>query len=993
LFIVLPKPKSIIMKHLFTLVGSMLITGMLLCSGGTAYAQDLKVTGKVTDASNGSPLIGATVYVKGTTNGTATDLDGMFSLNAPKGSTLVISSVGYTTQEVAITGATVNVLLAVSTQQLQEVVVIGYGTVKKSDATGSVVAVSSDDFNKGAITSPQDLLVGKSAGVVITNAGGAPGSGATIRIRGGSSLNASNDPLIVVDGVPISNNDVSGSSNFLSFINPNDIATFTVLKDASATAIYGSRASNGVILITTKKGKVGSALTIRYDGNTSVSSAIKFIDVYSGDEIRNIAFSHPELYDATSLTKLWNYNTNWQKEIFRTSVSQDHNISVTGAYKSLPYRVSVGYTDQNGILKNTDMSRYTGSIGLDPSFLEGTLKVSVNAKGMLSKNNFGNSDAIGSAINMDPTKPVRDGNVASGGYFQWSNYDANLGTYNPVEQLMDIDNKSTVKRFVGNAQFDYKLPFIEGLHANLNLATDYTTSDGHNNLPITAPIKMSDGFIGKLNNYTGTNYNNLLDFYLNYTKDLSAISSKVDVTGGYSWQHFKRDGNSNTRGIIANSEVPDTTSFTTENYLVSFFGRLNYTFKDRYLFTFTIRDDGSSRFINNKWGLFPAAAFAWKIKDESFLKDVKVISDMKLRLGWGVTGQQDIGSDYPAQALFSLASPGSYYFIDGKYIPTLRPSAYDPNIKWEETTTQNIGLDFGLFSDRITGSVDLYKRTTDNLLNSVPIPTGSNNSNRLLTNVGSLENKGIEVSLNTRPISKKDMSLEVGFNVTYNENKITKLLLSDDPTFIGILEGDAMTGYKQITKVGYAAHSFFLNKQVYDVNGDPIEGLYADLSGQGGSVSQNTADQYIHKNPAPDYLLGFSFRFEYKNFDISGSARASIGNYVYNLVAAGASYDQMSQIGYWKNFTKRLDDTKFVKRQFTSDFFLENASFFKIDNLSAGYNFNKIYGKMNARVSFTVQNVLTVTKYSGLDPEVSGGIDNNFYPRPRVFMLGLSLTF
>ena len=966
---------------------------MLLCSGGMAYAQDLKVSGKVTDASNGSPLIGATVYVKGTTNGTATNLDGMYSISAPKGSTLVFSSVGYTTQEITVTEATLNVVLAVSTEQLKEVVVIGYGTVKKSDATGSVVAVSSDDFNKGAITSPQDLLVGKSAGVVITNAGGAPGSGATIRIRGGSSLNASNDPLIVVDGVPISNNTISGSANFLSFINPNDIATFTVLKDASATAIYGSRASNGVIIITTKKGQVGKALSIRYDGNTSVSSAIKYVDVFSGDEMRNIAFSHPELYDATSLTKLWSYDTNWQKEIFRTAVSQDHNLSITGAYKTLPYRVSVGYTDQNGILKNTGLNRYTGSIGLDPTFLGGSLKVTVNAKGMLTKNNFGDAGAIGSAVNMDPTKPVRDGNAASGGYFQWMNYGASLGTTNPVEQLMDVSNKSTVKRFVGNTQLDYKLPFIDGLHANLNLATDYTTSDGYNNRPITAPTNLTNGFNGQVNNYSGTNYNNLLDFYLNYKKDLSAISSKVDVTGGYSWQHFKREGSSNTHGVIPNSQVPDSTSFITENFLVSFFGRLNYTFKDRYLFTFTIRDDGSSRFTNNKWGLFPAAAFAWKIKDESFLKDVKVLSDLKLRLGWGITGQQDIGNDYPAQALFSLASPGSYYFIDGHYIPTLRPSAYDPNIKWEQTTTQNVGLDFGFFNDRITGSVDVYKRTTDNLLNSVPIPTGSNNSNRLLTNVGSLENKGIEVSLNTRPISKPDMSLEVGFNLSYNQNKITKLLLTEDPTFIGILEGDAFTGIKQVTRVGSAAHSFFLNKQVYDANGNPIEGMYVDLSGQGGTVSGNNADRYVSKNPAPDYLLGFSFRFAYKNFDFSGSARASLGNYVYNLVAAGASYDQMYQIGYWKNFTKALDKTQFVKRQFTSDYFVENASFFKLDNLSAGYNFNKIYGKMSARVSLTAQNLLTVTKYSGLDPEVSGGIDNNFYPRPRVYMLGLSLTF
>lgn len=982
------------MKHLFTLVGRMLIISIFLCSGGLAYAQDLKVSGKVTDASNGSPMIGATIYVKGTTTGTVSDLDGNYAINVKKQATLVFSSVGYTTQEIVVEGDVINVVLKPSSEQLEEVVVIGFGTVKKSDATGSVVAVSSERFNKGAITSAQDLLVGKSAGVVITTAGGAPGSGSTIRIRGGSSLNASNDPLIVVDGVAISNENVSGSSNFLSFINPNDIETFTVLKDASATAIYGSRASNGVILITTKKGKVGNALSVRYDGNTSISSAIEFLDVYSADEIRKIAYDKKDLFGVSSFTRLGNAETNWQKEIFRTAISHDHNLSVNGAYKMLPYRVSVGYTNQNGIMKNTDLQRTTGSINLDPTFLDGSLKISVNAKGMFTKNNFGDQGALGSAVNMDPTKPIHDDSFIPGGYFEWATVGSGLGTANPVSQLMEVDNKSEVSRFVGNAQIDYKLPFIEGLRANLNVATDYTKSDGHNNRPIISPTTLTDGFIGKINDYNAKSYNNLLDFYMNYNKDLNELSSKLDLTAGYSWQHFKREGDSYTDGVIPNSSAPVASAYISENYLVSFFGRMNYTLMDKYLITVTLREDGSSRFIDdNKWGLFPAAAFAWKIKDESFLKDVKVVSDMKLRVGWGVTGQQDIGSDYPAQSVFITSSPGSYYIIDGQYIPTLRPSAYDPKIKWEETTTQNIGLDFGFFNDRVTGSVDLYKRETKDLLNNVPIPTGSNNSNRLNTNVGSLENQGVELSINTRPIVKKDMSLELGFNVTYNKNEITKLLLSDDPNFIGILEGDAMTGVKQVIKVGYPAHSFYLNKQVYDANGNPIEGLYVDLSGKGGAVSGDNADRYISKSPAPEYLMGFSARFTYKNFDFSGSARASIGNYVYNQVAAGASYDQMFQLNYWKNFTRQLNETQFVKRQFSSDHFVEDASFFKLDNLSAGYNFDKIYGKMSARVSFTVQNVLTITKYSGLDPEVSGGIDNNFYPRPRTFMLGLSLKF
>jgi TonB-linked SusC/RagA family outer membrane protein len=982
-------------KRIFTML-SMLFLGVLL--SGALNAQGIKVSGKVTDAADGSALAGVTLQEKGTTNGTITDANGSFSLTVASTSTLIISYMGYTAQEVQVNGRTaINVAMAIGDMRLQEVVVIGYGTVKKSDATGSVVAVSSKDFNRGAITSPQDLLVGKSPGVVITTAGGAPGSGATIRIRGGSSLNASNDPLIIIDGVPIANNNISGSSNFLSFINPNDIETFTVLKDASATAIYGSRASNGVILITTKKGKAGSPMTFTYDGNTSVSSAIKFQNVYSGDQLRQIAFDHKDLYGAESFNKLGNQNTNWQKEIFRTAISQDHNLSVSGAYNTVPYRVSLGYTGQNGIMKNTDIKRITGSISADPTFFNNSLKVNINAKGMSTNNNFGDAGALGSAINMDPTKPVKDGNANSDGYFQWSNYGANLGTANPVEQLMVADNMSTVKRVIGNIQFNYKIPMIPELQANLNLATDYTESQGHNNRPLTSPSVLTSPLSGRLTNYSGKNYNNLLDFYLNYTKELDNIKSKIDVTAGYSWQHFKRDGKNYTRGIQDAThpyQKSDSSSFITENYLISFFGRINYTFMDRYLLTVTVRDDGSSRFAKgNQWGIFPSAALAWKIKDESFLKDVAVVSDLKLRLGWGVTGQQDIGNDYPAQARYMISSPGSYYPIGGTFLPTLRPNAYDPDIKWEQTTTQNLGLDFGFLKDRITGSVDIYKRVTDNLLNTVTIPSGSNFSNTLLTNVGSLENKGAEFSLNLTPVSTNDMSLTVGFNVTYNLNKITKLLISDDPKYIGILYGDAFTGQKQVTRVGYPAYSYFVNQQVYGANGNPIEGLYVDLSGKGGTVNGNNADKYIYHNPAPDFLLGLSARFSYKKLDISASSRASIGNYVYNQNAAGASYDQMYQIGYWKNFPTYLSETNFVKRQFTSDYFVENGSFFKLDNLSAGYRFDNIYKKLNARISLTAQNVMTITKYKGIDPEVAGGIDNNFYPRPRTFMLGISLTY
>ncbi|MCY1720778.1 TonB-dependent receptor [Prolixibacteraceae bacterium Z1-6] len=965
-----------------------------LLSYSMSYAQVKTITGKITDADNGEPLPGVTIVVKGTTQGTITNFDGDYTIDVEEGQSLVFSFIGYTPQELVVgTTSILNLQLAQSMENLEEVVVIGYGQVKKEDATGSVTAVRAEDFNKGNITSPQDLLVGKASGVVITSAGGAPGSGSTIRIRGGSSLNASNDPLIIIDGIPIANDDVSGGSNFLAFVNPNDIESMSVLKDASATAIYGSRASNGVIIITTKKGRAGRPTQINYDMNTSVSTPIRYVDVYSGDEIRQLASTRPEIFPVESYDKLWNANTNWQDEIFRTSVSQDNNFSISGSLKDVPYRASVGYSNQNGILKNTSMKRLTGTISVDPILLDGDLRVNLNVKGMTTDNNFGDSGAIGSAISMDPTKPVYDSNSAissrSAGYFQWENYGANLGTPNPVEQLMVVDNKSNVNRVVANAQFDYKLPFIEGLRANLNLATDQSKGDGHNNRPVTSPSTLTGETVGMTSTYWSENSNDLFEFYLNYKAEMASIKSVLDATAGYSWQHFQREGGDYRLGISQ-----PTSSFITENYLVSFFGRVNYSLADKYLLTFTLRNDGSSRFQgDNQWGLFPSAAFAWKIKNENFLKDVDAVSNLKLRLGWGVTGQQDIGNDYPAQATYIASSGGSWYPINGEFLPTLRPNAYDPDIKWEETTTQNIGLDFGFMDDKISGSIDVYKRVTDDLLNEVTIPTGSNFSNTLLTNVGSLENKGVELSIDWRAIAQKDMMLNLGFNISYNDNKITKLLLNDNEDYIGILYGDGMTGTKQVTRVGYPAYSFFVNQQVYYPNGTPVEGMYVDISGEGGTVNGDNDDKYIYHNPVADVLIGLSASFKYKNFDVSASSRASLGNYVYNQVAASSSYDQMYQIGYWKNMPTYLSETQFVKRQFTTDHFVSNASFFKLDNFSVGYTYQETKGRMIPRLSFTVQNVFTITDYEGLDPEVSGGIDNNFYPRPRTFMVGIGFTY
>jgi len=961
-----------------------------------AYGQR-NVTGQVVD-EEGSSLPGVTVIVKNTSVATITDPDGKFSISVPDGqNTLTFSMVGMETLDVEITSDVLKVVMSPSTTEIGDVVVIGYGKVKKSDATGSLTTISSKDFNHGQITSPQDLLVGKTAGVLITSNGGMPGSGFTIRVRGGSSLNASNDPLIIVDGVPLDNNNVSGSSNNLSFINPADIETFTVLKDASATAIYGSRASNGVILITTKKSKEGAPLSISYNGVVTVSTPIAFMDVYTGDEFRQIANEHRDLFDTSLYNLLGTENTDWQAQIYRTAISHDHNISLSGAYKFLPYRLSVGYTDQQGILLNTGLQRITGSVNLNPSFFNDNLKIDINAKVMNTSHNYGDAGAVGSAISMDPTQPVIDGTDSTAGYFQWQTYGANLGTPNPVEQLLAADNKSVVNRFVGNVKFSYTLPFVSGLTANLNLGTDYNVGKGHNNRPVTSPsILISPLAWGRLSDYSSLNTNSVLDFYLNYNKDITAIKSKIDLTAGYSWQHFQREGQSYTRGVEDEThpyQMLDSSQYITENYLVSFFGRANYSLMNRYLLTATLRYDGSSRFApGNRWGLFPSAALAWKINEESFMKNVSFVSNLKLRLGWGVTGQQDIGNDYPAMAKYTISSPGSYYYFDGEFIPTLRPDAYDPNIRWEKTITQNIGLDFGFLKGRISGSVDLYKRVTKDLLNTVTIPSGSNFSNTLLTNVGSLQNQGVEATLSFIAISTKDVTLNISGNFTYNVNTVTKLLLNDDPNYIGILYGSAFTGQNQVTTVGYPAYSFFVNRQVYDANGNPIEGLYEDISGNGGTVAGDNEDKYIYHNPTPDYMYGFSFRFNYKNFDLGASARVNIGNYVFNMVAAGASYDQMQQIGYWKNMPTYLSKTNFIKRQFSSDYFVENASFLKVDNITAGYNF-KVAQKVNMRLNFTIQNAFIYTKYSGLDPEVDGGIDNNFYPRPRNYVLGLNINF
>jgi TonB-linked SusC/RagA family outer membrane protein len=973
-------------------------------------AQQRMLTGTITDSNDGSPLPGATVVLKGTTVGTATNYNGEYQINVKTGDVLVVSFVGYEPQEIPISEESVlNLSLNPSTINVDEVVVIGYGTVAKEDATGSITAIDSKDFNSGVISSPQELLSGKVSGVVITSKGGIPGAGSNIRIRGGSSLRANNEPLIVIDGFPIDNSDLGGQSNALSTINPNDIEKFTVLKDASATAIYGSRASNGVIIITTKRGKKGD-VRASYNGSVSIGVPVDFLEVYNGDDFRALVQDRVNNHGLASvaLTKLGTANTDWQKEIYQNAFAHDHNVSVSGSVKDVPYRASFGYTSQDGLLKKSNMSRTTFDLSASPVLLEGDLKLDMNVKGSYTANDFSNTDAIGAALQFDPTQPITNGNTRYGGYTAWvldASVDSdpiNIATRNPVAQIEFRENTSDVQRYIGNFQADYKMPFAPQLKATVKAGYDYFNSEG---IDLTDSL-ASWSYREPENNYKtyqNTRKNSLLDVYLNYNETFGGIH-KLDATAGYSYQHYYREGfNANRPWTKTGDEYLNANNipYKSENYLLSFFGRANYSLMNKYLFTGTLRFDGSSRFAKeNRWGVFPAFAFAWKINEEGFLQDIDVISDLKLRLGYGVTGQQDISDNYyPYIPAYTISQPGAYYQFGNTFYPTQRPDAYDANIKWEETTTQNVGLDFGLFNQRITGAVDIYKRVTDDLLNEIPIAAGTNFSNFLVTNVGSLENKGFEAELVFRAISKQDISWRIAANFSYNVNEITKLTLVDDPDYVGYDDGDIAGGVGnkiQINAIGQPAKTFFMFSQVYDPNGMPIEGLYVDKTGDGGNVSGNNSNKYYLHSPAPDYSIGLSSYFEYKNMDFSFAGRANIGNFVYNNNASnyGLYQSVYNQSGYTQNILKAVEESGFTTAQYWSDFYLEDASFFRMDNMSLGYRFNSLFTeKLDGRVSFTVQNAFVITKYSGLDPEVENGIDNNIFPRPRTFMLGLNLNF
>ncbi len=1012
-----------------------LVVALLLSVGG-AFAQDITVNGYVKDAS-GEPVIGATVSVDGTALA-VTDFDGLFTLKTAAGKQITVSYVGFQSQTVDAQPSVV-ITMNDNAKELDQVVVIGYGRAKKTDITGSVTAMKPDDINKGLNTSAQDMLSGKIAGVSVISSDGAPGGSATIRIRGGSSLNASNDPLIVIDGLAMDNYGVQGLANPLSLVNPNDIESFTVLKDASATAIYGSRASNGVIIITTKKGRKNQKARVSYSGNVSVNTVRNKLDVMDADEYMDFvaqAYGYSDRNDAAfqateQYANLGYYdengnhlfaNTDWQSQIYRTVVNTDHNINVSGGLGNMPYRVSFGYTNQDGIVKTTSMDRYTLSVNVSPSFLQEHLNFNVNAKGMLAQSQYNSGDAIGAAISMDPTKPVYDTTASGiknyGGYWQWPStvsredsewaYGVNtLATANPVSCLDLYSNKGNSKKLVGNFEVDYKIHGLEDLHLHANGGMDIST--GKTNASYS-PYYYDTGvyYYGNYGWTTMDTYNLSLNAYAQYLKDLNKVHH-IDVMAGYEWQHFHKQTDyyyyglypeTATNGLAGTEYYPsENTLYKTENYLVSFFGRANYFYADKYLATFTLRADGSSRFAKNKrWGYFPSVALAWRVKEESFLVDIDAVSDFKVRAGWGITGQQEGIGDYTYFATYTTNSAGAYYPVSGDG-STYRPDAYNTDLTWEKTTTYNIGLDLGFFNSRLTATVDAYYRKTTDLINTAYVAAGSNFANKVTSNIGSLHNAGVEFQVVGRPIQTKDWSWELGYNVTFNKNQIDDLIASQGDDYTIMYGGSAIGtgGDVKAWRKGQAASAFYVYQQVYDEAGLPIEGEFVDRNGDG---IINSDDRYFYKKADADVLMGFTSKLMYKEWDFSFSLRSSIGNYNYNAVELSNSNLSTSSIYSGSAFHNR-PTMSLAKNWQTdnanegvSDYAIQNASFLKCDNITLGYSFAKIASlHVSGRVYGTVQNVFTITKYKGLDPEVSGGYDSNIYPRPFIGILGLNLNF
>jgi len=1000
------KIKLLIMipKRLLARAGALML--LLVVLAQTIFAQGKTVTGKVTDSKDGSPVPNASVTIKGTNLGTTTDANGNFRIAVENNAVLVITSVGFGSTEITVgTQTQLSIQLTSAQGTLNEVVVVGYGTQRKRDLTGAVATVSSKDFVKGALQTPEQLIAGKVAGVQITPNSGAPGSGSVIRIRGGASLNASNEPLIVIDGVPVSNDGISGATNPLNLINPNDIENFTVLKDPSAAAIYGSRASNGVILITTKKGKKGK---VRYNFSLQgfVQQPAGKVDVLTADEFRSVINANGT---ATQIAMMGKESTDWQDEIYRNAFAQDANLSATGAALDgkLPFRVSGGFLNQDGILKTGNFNRLTGSVNLSPSFFNNKLKVDFNLKATGTRNKFADEGAIGNAVTFDPTKPIYSGSKRYGGYWEWTENDGlpmQLSNRNPVALLNFRDNTSRVFRSIGNIQFDYQIPFVKGLRANLNLGYDFSKGQGINRISDSAAAQYRSK--GSLSPYYQERRNGLVDFYLNYVKDIKSINSRIDFMAGTGRQKFSSfefyyPGRRYNGELVTTAPQETISSSDDKNGLpgtlmISYYSRLNYTLAGKYVLTVNARTDGVSKYYpGGRWGFFPGGAFAWRLNEENFLKNSKVVSDLKLRVGYGVTGQQDGIGWYAYLPNYSLSNNQAQYQFGSTYYTMLRPAAYYEKLRWETTTNINAAIDFGFIDNRISGTIEGFIRKTKDLLSVVPVAAGANFSNQILKNVGNIESKGFEFTLNTTPVKNKNIEWNFNVNFTYAVPEITKLLDNPDPNFTGIAVGGISGGtgntiQRQI--VGQRPNTFYVYKQIYDANNKPIEGLYEDMNRDG---IINEKDLYLYNNPASDYYFGINSNITIKRFTAGFVMRGSIGNYMYNNIAsnAGVLRQLINPLGFLANGHADYLNTRFTNNQYFSDYYIQNASFLRMDNINIGYDAGEIAKNVRLRITANVQNAFIITKYKGLDPEIFGGIDNTIYPRPRTYVLGLNLDF
>lgn len=978
---------------------SLLLVALFVIGCLQLMAQTRTIKGEVTDAQNGEALIGATVMVEGEKGGTVTDFDGNFSLQVSSSAKKIkVSYIGYIDKVLSISD-NMKVKLESDSKALADVVVIGYGTARKSDLTGSVATVKSKDFNKGLVSSPEQLINGKVSGVQIMSNSGSASAGSTIRVRGGASLNASNDPLIVLDGVPLEQGGISGnSSNFLSMINPSDIESMTVLKDASSTAIYGSRASNGVIIITTKKGQQG-AVKVNFNTTNSLQTRAQMVDMLSRDEFVNVINQYGT---DNQKSLLGTANTDWNDEVYRTAFGTDNNLSVSGSIdKWLPFRVSVGYYNQSGLVRKDNVERWTGNVVLTPSFFQDHLKLTINAKGTLNNNSFNNGGAVWAAATFNPTIPVYSGNDKYGGYneaLDADGYPVNAGVRNP-RGLVDLyDSKSKVSRFIGSMDVDYKVHFLPELKLHATVGADYAKGDGTIYVPAYAAQSYNkDESLGGSDYKYGPqkNENRLLTLYANYAKYFEDIKSNVDLTAGYDYQYWKSTTPLYYTKSAAGTNLSTVKASDYRHVMLSYYGRINYSFDGKYLLTATVRRDASSRFSKDtRWGTFPSVALGWTLTEEPWLKNQKVLSNLKLRASYGVTGQQEGIGNYNYLPVYTYSVTGAEAFINGQYINTYRPEAYVSDLKWETTTSWNFGLDFGFLDGRIGGAIDFYTRKTKDLLASVPTAAGTNFSKTILTNVGNVDSKGIEISLNATPIQTKDWEWNLSYNFTWQNMKVKNLSLIKGGNQTNVKVGPSIDAYQfQVLSEGYEPYMFYVYHQLYDSKtGKPIEGAYADLNNDG---EINESDLYRYHSPAPKYIMGLSTSLRYKQLTLGMSFRANIDNYVYN--GMGMSTGAFETVSYNNSQLNNLNTsflkTGFKTRQYLSDYYVENASFLKLDNLSLSYNVGKINKWASLTVSAMVQNVFTITGYSGTDPEVPNGMDNSFYPRPRTYSVSLGLQF